>query len=361
MWLSAMLPLQLCFAQLRLFLIAWASHQPPSTPPTPVVAAALRIGNEICNLASDAAATRDMLKYIARCVNHINHIGHIKQLEGAGTAGTEAPVATDAADVTNGDEGATVMTTAPEVELMGGIAVDTDTRRSVLESKRAYEADRRRRKAAEEDAARAAAEASSRIARGSPPPLRGGWRTPAWALPTLLAIWDFLGTFADILWLPPIPLARLDAAICPESSSPNAADEASSFLLRDIHCAFLRTLEGRAGKGAPVPHVPVCRSNVHNIIPCVGDHHWQVRLVKILEGRAYDAAVLSEPHAFDALNMMRAGDYLDLSITHRLAIINLLISIALQTEMLRCEIHNFRPNATSTQWLCFCFYIPSIE
>lgn len=62
----------------------------------------------------------------------------------------------------------------------------------------------------------------------------------------------------------------------------------------------------------------------------------QVRLAKVLEGRAYDAAVHAEPHAAEALDKMRMGDYLQLGLTHRFAILNLLINIALTREMLRC-------------------------
>jgi hypothetical protein len=62
-----------------------------------------------------------------------------------------------------------------------------------------------------------------------------------------------------------------------------------------------------------------------------------VRLAKLLEGRAYDAAVCAEPHAAEALDKMRLSDYLQLDLTHRFAILNLLINIALTGEMLRCE------------------------
>jgi hypothetical protein len=59
-------------------------------------------------------------------------------------------------------------------------------------------------------------------------------------------------------------------------------------------------------------------------------------LAKLLEGRAYDAAVYAEPHAAQALDKLRMGDYLQLGLTHRFAILNLLINIALTGEMLRC-------------------------
>jgi hypothetical protein len=71
----------------------------------------------------------------------------------------------------------------------------------------------------------------------------------------------------------------------------------------------------------------------------------QVRLAKLLEGRAYDAAVYAEPHAAEALDGMRIGDYLQLSLTHRFAILNLLINIALMGDMLRCAP---RPSPGST-------------
>lgn len=64
-----------------------------------------------------------------------------------------------------------------------------------------------------------------------------------------------------------------------------------------------------------------------------------MRLTKLLEGRAYDAAVYAEPHAAEALDKMRMGDYLQLGLTHRFAILNLLINIALSGEMLRCAIY----------------------
>ena len=156
---------------------------------------------------------------------------------------------------------------------------ESEKRRIHLESKRSYEAERRRRKAAEEESLRAAAEREAAEARGAPPPLSGYWRTPSQLLPTLLSVWDFLGTFSDVLWLPPIPLARLDAALSPNTAAPEPCDEASEFVLRDVHCALLRTLEGRAGKGAEVPVLPVLRSTRTNVLPCVGDHHWQVRPV----------------------------------------------------------------------------------
>lgn len=62
----------------------------------------------------------------------------------------------------------------------------------------------------------------------------------------------------------------------------------------------------------------------------------QVRLAKVLEGRAYDAAVQAEAHAVEALEALRAGDYLSMSLKHRFAILNLLLSICLSTELLRC-------------------------
>lgn len=66
----------------------------------------------------------------------------------------------------------------------------------------------------------------------------------------------------------------------------------------------------------------------------------QVRLAKLLEGRAYDAAVYAEPRAAEALDKMRMGDYLQLTLAHRFAILNLLINIALSGEMLRCACAN---------------------
>lgn len=61
-----------------------------------------------------------------------------------------------------------------------------------------------------------------------------------------------------------------------------------------------------------------------------------MRLAKVLEGRAYDAAVHAEAHAVEALEALRAGDYLSVSLKHRFAILNLLLSICLSTDLLRC-------------------------
>jgi hypothetical protein len=59
-------------------------------------------------------------------------------------------------------------------------------------------------------------------------------------------------------------------------------------------------------------------------------------MAKLLEGRAYDAAVYAEPHAAQALDELRTGDYLQLGLIQRFAILNLLINIALSGELLRC-------------------------
>ena len=78
----------------------------------------------------------------------------------------------------------------------------------------------------------------------------------------------------------------------------------------------------------------------------------QVRLAKVLEGRAYDAAVHAEAHAAEALDALRAGDYLALSLIHRFAILNLLLSIALSTELLRCALAALMPPWRSPVWPC---------
>lgn len=278
---------QLCIPQLRAFLISWAESQdtvvaaalgsvpePGDRKPVPVdtIKAARRLAEELQALQTDNIDSR--LKNVARVVGQLRQ--HCSGSGAAPTADGKGPAAEE--------EYIAAMTAEPqplvtEAALLAGAAsgTDSDKRRAHLESKRVYEAERRRRKAAEEDLARSAAEAAAAAARGPPPPLRGGWRTPGMLLPNLLSVWDFLGTFADLLWLPPIPLARLDAALSPDASAPSPADEASAILLRDIHCAFLRVLEGRAGKGAEAPTLPVLRSGRTNVIPCVGDHHWQVR------------------------------------------------------------------------------------
>jgi DDT domain len=138
------------------------------------------------------------------------------------------------------------------------------------EERRAAEAERRRARLAEEAAEHARREAAAAARRGPPPPLRAGWRVPEAQLPAVLAAWDFLGTFAETLWLPPIPLARLDAALCPTDDEADAADAATGAVLRDVHCALLRAVEGRAAKGAPVPPGPVAAASRTNIVPCVG-------------------------------------------------------------------------------------------
>lgn len=61
-----------------------------------------------------------------------------------------------------------------------------------------------------------------------------------------------------------------------------------------------------------------------------------MRLAKILEGRSYDAAIAGERHAAEALEELRAGDYLSLSLLHRFAILNVCLTIALGGELLRC-------------------------
>jgi hypothetical protein len=166
----------------------------------------------------------------------------------------------------------------PATDAAATASMDGDTRRAAyLESKRMYEAERRRRKQEEDARARQAREGQAAAARGPPPRMRTGWRMPPKRIPDLLVLWDFLGSFSQLLWLPPIPLARLDAALCPSDTVAEAVDSASSLVLRDIHCAFLRMVEGRAGKGAPRPGGPIVEATLTNLIPCVGDHHWQVR------------------------------------------------------------------------------------
>eukprot|EP00892_Ulva_mutabilis_P009775 jgi/Ulvmu1/716/UM010_0088.1 len=344
---SLLFHIKLCIPQLRAFLLAWADAQEAvmaaalgsvsnSSGRRPVapdaIHAARRLSEDLHALEGDNMEGR--LKHVARVVGQLR-----QHYSGSGASGGDGKTPTAEEDYV------TAMTVEPlplvvesTLPASPGSGTEAEKRRAHLESKRVYEAERRRRKAAEEDLARSVAEAAAAAARGSPPPLRGGWRTPPQLLPNLLSVWDFLGTFADLLWLPPIPLARLDAALSPEAAAPSAADEASAYVLRDIHCALLRVLEGRAGKGAQPPKTPVFRSGRTNVIPCVGDHHWQVRLAKVLEGRAYDAAVHAEAHAAEALDSLRAGDYLGLSLTHRFAILNLLLSIALSTELLRNEI-----------------------
>ena len=286
--------MQLCIPQLQAFLIAWADVQeavmtaalgsvPLASDRKPVapdaIQAARRLAEDLQALQDDNVDGR--LKHVARVVGQLR-----QHYSGSGSAvGTEGQGKGPAAE----EEYIKAMTEEPPpipieaaVLSSAGSGTDSEKRRAHLESKRVYEAERRRRKAAEEDQARSVAEAAAAAARGAPPPLRGGWRTPSQLLPNLLSVWDFLGTFADLLWLPPIPLARLDAALSPDAAAPSAADEASAFVLRDIHCALLRVLEGRAGKGAEPPKTPVFRSGRTNIIPCVGDHHWQVCSLRTL-------------------------------------------------------------------------------
>lgn len=278
--------LQLCLPQLRTFLTAWAESQDVAMAaalgstaapgeqklaPADTIKSARRLADELRELQADNVDAR--LKNIARV------FGQLRQHCSSGGPDGDGKGATAEEDFI------AAMTAEPEplsleAALLAGSdsGTETEKRRAHLESKRVYEAERRRRKAAEEDLARSAAEAAAAAARGAPPPLRGGWRTPAALLPNLLSVWDFLGTFADQLWLPPIPLARLDAALSPDAEAPAAADEAAAIVLRDVHCAFLRVLEGRAGKGAQPPSIPVLRSGRTNVIPCVGDHHWQARI-----------------------------------------------------------------------------------
>lgn len=71
----------------------------------------------------------------------------------------------------------------------------------------------------------------------------------------------------------------------------------------------------------------------------------------MLEGRAYAAAVYAEPHAAEALDKMRMGDYLQLALPHRFAILNLLINIALGGEMLRCRL----PSIDTQFTMCHMF------
>lgn len=307
--------IQVCLPLLCKFLNTWAnSHSPvpaglpvidPITEP-PAVTAARRVIDEIVAMHQDHAELTKRLQHIAKVVSQLDQLEQKNQgafeppLGGpqGGVGGFSAP-AGQARTSADGHVDALVMTAAPQPLVIeplgdssggggGGRATslaaaaaaaaggDTEKRRLHLESKRAYEAERRRRKAAEEESLRAAAEKEASVARGAPPPLSGNWRTPPEMLPSLLSVWDFLGTFSDVLWLPPIPLARLDAALSPNTATPEPCDEASEFVLRDVHCALLRTLEGRAGKGAEVPMLPVLRSTRTNILPCVGDHHWQV-------------------------------------------------------------------------------------
>lgn len=332
--------MQLCIPQLRVFLLAWADTQDAA------MAAALGSGENPGSATADSiSAARRLAEALQEMQggNMDNRLKHIARVVGQLRQHCSANAGPEGKPAVADEDYIKAMTAEPRPLTIEGLLLatagggsDAEKRRAHLESKRVYEAERRRRKAAEEDLARTAAEAAASVARGAPPPLRGSWRTPAALLPNLLSIWDFLGTFADLIWLPPIPLARLDAALCPDATGPSAEDEASAIVLRDIHCAFLRVLEGRAGKGSQPPTLPVLRSGKTNIVPCVGDHHWQVRLAKVLEGRAYDAAVQAEPHAAEALDALRAGDYLSMSLKHRFAILNLLLSIALNTDLLRC-------------------------
>jgi hypothetical protein len=205
------------------------------------------------------------------------------------------------------------------------------------EGRRALKVELQRRRIQDEEQARQAQEVACAAARGAPPPPRSGWRTPAERLPDLLALWDFLGTFATALWLPPIPLVRLDAALNPDPAVATGADAASGLVLRDIHCALLRTVEGRAGKGAPRPKGPLHMASLTNIVPCVGDHHWQVRLVKVLEARIFEPLLTHEPHALEAMERLRRADYLCLPLEQRFAILNVLMLLALQSSILRHE------------------------
>jgi hypothetical protein len=72
-------------------------------------------------------------------------------------------------------------------------------------------------------------------------------------------------------------------------------------------------------------------------VPCVGDHYWQVRLVKVLEARVFEPLLAHEPHAFAAMDSLRRGDYLCLPLEQRFAIINVLMLLALQSNILRFE------------------------
>lgn len=323
---------QVCLLLVCKFLNTWAnSHTPaavglvgvaPLTEPPPVTAARRVIG-EIVAMHQHPVELTKRMQNIAKIVSQINQLEQKNQgvfkpplggPEGpAGGAAGFAASAGHASGTVDGQNDALLMTAAPQplaIQPLGEAAGDdgggdggagsgggaaapgrlssaaaaaaaaaggeSEKRRIHLENKRSYEAERRRRKAAEEETLREAAEKEAAVARGAPPPPSGNWRTPPELLPTLLSVWDFLGTFSDVLWLPPIPLARLDAALSPNTTSPEPCDEASEFVLRDVHCALLRTLEGRAGKGADVPVLPVLRSTRTNILPCVGDHHWQV-------------------------------------------------------------------------------------
>lgn len=314
--------MQVCLPLLCKFLNAWAhSHSPaavglPGIAPVsepPVVVSARRIITEIIAMHQIPMEVPKRMQHIAKAVSECTQLKHKAQGPfepplGGPNAHALAASPGLVSTVPDGQFDALAMTTPPQPLRIGPLATtpgtdggasaalggaasgaralsnaaaaaaggESEKRRLHLESKRAYEAERRRRKAAEEEAQRAAAEKEASAARGPPPPLGGTWRTPPELLPSLLSVWDFLGTFSDILWLPPIPLERLDAALSPNTEKPEPCDEASEFVLRDVHCALLRTLEGRAGKGAEPPVLPVLRTKRTNILPCVGDHHWQV-------------------------------------------------------------------------------------
>lgn len=61
-----------------------------------------------------------------------------------------------------------------------------------------------------------------------------------------------------------------------------------------------------------------------------------MRLARLLDTKAFHDVVNSEPAAGDALVALREADYLLLEPHHRLALLQVLTTLALQSDLLRC-------------------------
>lgn len=129
--------------------------------------------------------------------------------------------------------------------------------------------------------------------------------------------------------------------VCSEFVAAPPASAASALVQRDLHCALLRAVEGRVGRGAPLPVPPLRSTSLKNVLPAVAEDHWALRVVKVLEPEFL--VLESEVGAADAVAVLAAGEYCDVPTEGRLAIVRALVTIALQGDIVRCALACLKP------------------
>jgi hypothetical protein len=165
-------------------------------------------------------------------------------------------------------------------------------------------------------------------ARRGPPPsgVDAAFGLDAFTAGDVLLLWDFFGAFADFLRVPPLPLSRLVAALCPDADlAATDAGAASGALLRDLHAALLRCVAGKDLEVRAAPLVAVAEG------PPAGVPWPQAARAALL---AAPADVVG-PDALAAAAALQDGDYAELSAPQRVALLRGLQAVAIEGEAFR--------------------------